>query len=82
MCACLSNAEFPLLCGGALWGAQYASRHDRGLAFGLYLNVMQAFYQGVRRVQACVCRCGVYDTTVQRGSWSYSTLVLQLRLHG
>jgi hypothetical protein len=29
-----------LLCGGALWGARakHASRHGRGLAFGLYLN--------------------------------------------
>jgi hypothetical protein len=30
--------------------------------------------------------CGVYrylyDTVVQRGGWSYSTVVLQLRLHG
>ena len=29
-----------LLCGGALWDARakHASRHGRGLAFGLYLN--------------------------------------------
>ena len=26
--------------------------------------------------------CGVYDTVVYRGSGSYSTVVLQLRLHG
>jgi hypothetical protein len=29
-----------------------------------------------------VSGCGVYDTAVQRGGWSCSTVVLQLGLHG
>jgi hypothetical protein len=49
-----------LLCGGALWGARakHASRHVRGLAFGLYLNRDAGILSrgvGARPVLACTC---------------------------
>ena len=55
-----------LLCGGALWGARakHASRHGRGLAFGLYVNRGAGILSGgvgARPVPACTCRrllCG------------------------
>jgi len=62
-----------LLCGGALWGARakHASRHGRGLIFGLYLNRDAGILSegvGARPVLACTCsgvscagvRCGVH----------------------
>jgi hypothetical protein len=50
-----------LLCGGALWGARakHASRHGRGLIFGLYLNRDAGILSrgvGARPVPACTCR--------------------------
>jgi hypothetical protein len=55
-----------LLCGGAFWAARakHASRHGRGLAFGLYLNRDAGILSGgvgARPVPACTCRrllCG------------------------
>ena len=59
-----------LLCGGAFWGARtkHASRHGRGLAFGLYLNRdagilsgawVQGQYRPVRAGVSCAAvRCG------------------------
>jgi hypothetical protein len=42
---------------------------------------MRVAHLRVREVHWRLMR-GVYDTAVQRGGWSCSTVVLQLRLHG
>ena len=68
-----------LLCGGAFWAARakHASRHGRGLAFGLYLNrdagilsggVVQGQYRPVRAGVSCAAvRSGVAKHASRHG---------------
>ena len=63
-----------LLCGGALWGARakHASRHGRGLAFGLYLNPCRHFIRG----RGCKASTGLYvqASPVRRSLWGVRVL--------
>ena len=79
-----------LLCGGALWGARakHASRHGRGLAFGLYLNRAGILSGGVgaRPVPVCTCRCllcggAIRDARAQHAAQHGRGLVFGLYLN-